>query len=291
VYVPIDRTTRYEAVVLRLRADSSRVAVRNLRPVVDSMRLVKDHQEIAALRRAVEITAEAHADLMRAARPGMYEYELEAVIESGFRRRGADRVGYPSIVGSGFNGTTLHYDVNRRRTAPGDLVVVDAGAEYAQYTADVTRTFPVDGRFTPRQRAIYDLVLATQQAAMDSVRPGITMGRLGQIAREYMREHSGELCAPGDCTRYFIHGLGHWIGMDVHDVGPYSMPLQPGMVFTIEPGIYIPSESLGVRIEDCVLVTATGYELLSGAAPRRADEVERLMASSRGDNVQRTQSR
>ncbi len=292
VYAPLDRTTRGNPVLERLRADTAAgLLVRNLRPIVDSMRMVKDPVEMAALRRAITISATAHADLMRAARPGMWEYELEAVIEGSFRRQGADRVGYPSIVGSGFNATTLHYDVNRRRTQPGDLVVVDAGAEWGQYTADITRTFPVSGRFTPRQRALYDLVLGAQQAAMDATRPGATIGELTGIAREYLRAHSGDLCPaqPGErltgqptCDRYMIHGLSHWIGMDVHDVGGYQRPLAPGMVFTIEPGVYIPSESLGVRIEDDVLVTETGYELLSGNAPRRAEDVERLMAAARG---------
>jgi Xaa-Pro aminopeptidase len=299
VYVQVDRGTQHEAVIQRLRADSARIGLRNLRPIADSMRLVKDAQEVAVLRRAVRISAEAHAELMREAREGMAEYELEAILEAGFRRRGGDRVGYPSIVGSGFNGTTLHYMDNRALTRPGDLVVVDAAAEHAQYTADVTRTFPISGRFTTRQRAIYDLVLATQQAALDSVRPGITMGRLGQIARAYMQAHSGDLCPvrPGEtaqdptCARYFIHGLGHWIGMDVHDVGGYNLPLAPGMVLTVEPGIYIPAESLGVRIEDDVLVTENGYELLSAAAPRRAEEIERLMATNRGSDVRRQRSR
>jgi len=290
VYVPLDATTRSERRIEALRADTAAgLAVRNVRPLVDSMRLVKDAEEIAALRRAAQISAEAHAELMQAARPGMFEYELEAVLEAGFRRRGADRVGYPSIVGSGFNATTLHYDVNRRRTVDGDLVVVDAAAEYAQYTADVTRTFPVSGRFTPRQRAIYDLVLGAQQAAMDSIRPGVTIGQLNQIARRYLREHSGDLCPPGpdeapertSCDRYMIHSLGHWIGMDVHDVGGYARPLAPGMVVTIEPGIYIPAESLGVRIEDDILVTATGYENLTAAAPRSAEDVERVMLQGR----------
>jgi len=151
------------------------------------------------------------------------------------------------------------------------------GAEYGFYAADITRTIPVTGRFSPRQRQIYNLVLATQQAALDSVRPGMTLGRLGQIARDYMKDHSGDLCAPGTCDRYFIHGLGHWVGMDVHDVGGYATPLAPNMVFTVEPGIYIPEEKLGVRIEDDVVVTATGYALLSGGAPRTAAEVEKVM--------------
>lgn len=287
-YLEIDPTTRYEPLLNRLRADTANgLVVRNVRPIIDSMRVIKDADEIARLRRAAEISAEAHADLMRAAQPGMWEYELEAVVEAGFRRRGADRVGYPSIVGSGINATTLHYDVNRRQTQDGDLVVVDAAAEYGQYTADVTRTFPINGRFTPRQRAIYELVLGAQQAAMDSTHPGQTIGRLNQIAREYMRDHSGNLCPPGpgepaglaSCDRYMIHGLSHGIGMDVHDVGRIG-PLQPGMVFTIEPGIYIPSEALGVRIEDDVLVTPTGYENLSAAAPRAIADVERLMHRS-----------
>ena len=285
-YVQIDPTTQGEAVITRLRADTAAgVVVRNLRPIADSMRVVKDAGEIAALRRAARISAEAHADMIRASRPGMYEYEIEAVVEAGFRSRGADRFGYPSIVGAGFNATTLHYDVNRKQTVAGELVVVDAAAEYAQYSADVTRTFPISGRFTPRQRAIYDLVLGAQQAAMDSTRPGITIGRLSQIANAYLRANSGTLCPvdPGlavrdsTCARYMIHGLSHWIGMDVHDVGPYNRPLAPGMVFTIEPGIYIPAESLGVRIEDDILVTETGYENLSVAAPRAAADIERLM--------------
>jgi len=277
VYVPFERWSLGEGIIAGLRADSARVTLRNLRPVVDSLRIIKDAQEIAVLRHAAQISAEAHADLMRQARAGMWEYQLEAILEAGFRGRGADRVGYPSIVGSGFNATTLHYGANRTQSRPGDLVVVDAAGEYAQYTADITRTFPVGGTFTPRQRAIYDLVLGTQQAAMDSVRPGITLGRLRTIALAYLRDHSGDLCAPRTCDAYMIHGLSHHIGMDVHDVGPGGMPLAPGMVFTIEPGVYIPAESLGVRIEDDVLVTETGYELLSGAVPRRAEDVERLM--------------
>jgi Xaa-Pro aminopeptidase len=245
------------------------------------MRAVKGADEIARLRRAVDITVAGHVALMRAARPGMYEYELEAVLEAEFRRHGADRVGYPSIVGSGPNGTILHYDVNRRRTRDGDLVVVDAGAEWGQYTADVTRTFPVNGRFTARQKAIYDLVLATQQAAFDSVRPGMTLRRLDGIARRYMRERSGSLCGEQTCDAYFIHGLGHPIGMDVHDVGQ-GRAFAPGSVITIEPGIYLPAEGFGVRIEDAVLMTARGGEWLSAGAPRTTAAIERLMSGRAG---------
>jgi len=275
LFVPLDATTRGESRVKDL-AFAGR-DVRNLRPIVDSMRLVKDADEIARMRKAIDISAAGHVAAMQAARPGMWEYEIEAALEAAFRRNGADRVGYPSIVGSGPNTTTLHYDVNRRQTRDGDLVVVDAGAEWGQYTADVTRTFPVNGKFTPRQKAIYDLVLATQQAAFDSTRPGSTIGRLNRVARDYMRAHAGSLCGDQTCDAYFIHGLSHWLGMDVHDVGDYSTPLRSGMVLTIEPGIYLPQEALGVRIEDDVLVTSTGAEWLSAKAPKTTAEIERLM--------------
>ena len=278
VYVPLGPATREERRISDLAFSGGGADVRNLLPIVDSMRVVKDADEIARLRRAVNISVAGHIAAMRVARPGMYEYELEAALEDGFRRNGADRLGYPSIVGSGPNSTTLHYDVNRRRTENGDLVVIDAAAEWGQYTADVTRTFPVNGKFTPRQKAIYDLVLGAQQAAFDSMRPGITMRELDGVARAYMRAHSGTLCGERTCDdrEFFNHSLGHPIGMDVHDVG-FSRPLEPGMVVTLEPGIYLQAEKLGVRIEDDVLVTAKGGEWLSDGAPRTTAAIERVM--------------
>jgi len=251
--------------------------VTDLRPLLAAMRIVKDSDEVRRLRMAAEISVKGHLAAMRAAHPGAWEYELEGVAEGTFRSLGAERVAYPSIVGTGINATTLHYDKGRAQLQAGELVVMDMAAEYGYYAADVTRTIPASGHFTKRQLDIYNLVLNTQQAAMDSVHPGITMGRLSQIAREYMKNNSGDLCAPGTCDRYFIHGLGHWIGMDVHDVGNYATPLAPNMTFTIEPGIYIPEEKLGVRIEDDILVTPTGYENLSRGAPRLPADVEKAM--------------
>jgi Xaa-Pro aminopeptidase len=178
----------------------------------------------------------------------------------------------------------LHYDRNRRQTQDGDLVVMDIGAEWGYYTADVTRTVPVSGTFTKRQREVYELVLGAQQAAINAVRPGITVARLNEIARRYMDGNSGDICGDQSCNRYFPHGLSHWLGMDVHDVGDYSRPLEPGMVLTIEPGIYIASENLGVRIEDDILVTDTGHEILSADAPRTIEEIERIMADGRNAN-------
>jgi len=281
IYVPLDVTTRDERRVIDLVFSGQ--DVHNLRPFADSMREVKDADELARLRKAVDISVAGHIAAMQAARPGMYEYEIEAVLEAGFRRNGADRVGYPSIVGSGPNTTTLHYDVNRRQTRDGDLVLVDAGAEWGQYTADVTRTWPVNGRFSSRQKAVYDLVLATQQVAFDSVRPGVTLRDLNRLAQTYMRDHSGKLCGDQTCDAYFIHGLGHPLGMDVHDVAvPGRLKLEPGMVITLEPGIYLAEEGLGVRIEDDVLVTPTGAEWLSAKAPRTTPEIERLMRGGAG---------
>jgi Xaa-Pro aminopeptidase len=251
--------------------------IEDLDKKIGALRLLKDTDEIGRLRRAITITTDALKDAMGAARPGMWEYQLEALIEYGFRRRGAERVGFPSIVGSGPNGVTLHYDKNRRQVQAGDLVVQDVGAEFGYYTADVTRTIPISGRFTQRQRALYDLVLGTQQAAIDAVHPGTDLVTLNRVARDYMREHSGDLCGMATCVPYFTHGLSHWLGMDVHDAGSLGAQLQPGMVLTVEPGIYLPAEGLGIRIEDDVLVTPTGSEILSGGAPRTATEIEQLM--------------
>ena len=246
-------------------------------PLVAGLRLVKDEDEIERIRRAVEITSEAHREAWRVAEPGITEGQLEATIEYVFRIGGAERLGFPCIVGSGPNSVILHYDKNRRTTEDGDLVVMDLGAEFGYYTADITRTIPVNGRFNSRQRAVYELVLGTLYAVVDSVRPGATLADLNRIGRAYMEEHSGDLCAPASCTRYFIHGLSHWLGMDVHDVGDNQSVLEPGMVLTIEPGIYIPDENLGIRIEDNVLVTVSGSEVISEALVRDPDRIEAVM--------------
>jgi Xaa-Pro aminopeptidase len=259
-------------------AMQARRTISDLGTAMAQLRLVKDSVEIERLRRAIGITAEAHKEAMRSAEPGMYEYELEAIVEYVFRAGGAERVGFPTIVGSGPNSVILHYDRNRRRTGKSDLVVIDAGAEYGYYTADVTRTFPASGKFSARQREIYELVLATQTVVIDSIRPGRTVWELEMIARRHMREHSKEMCGSATCDRYFLHGLSHWLGMNVHDVGGYKTPLEPGMVLTIEPGVYLAQEGLGVRIEDDVLVTESGHEVLSAAAPKTVEAIESLMA-------------
>jgi Xaa-Pro aminopeptidase len=254
-------------------------AIIDPRGIVHEMRLIKEPAELDVMRRAAAISAEAHSEAARLAHAGAYEYELEAVIEYNFRRGGAERVGFPSIVGAGPNSVVLHYDKSRRRMEDGDLVVMDIGAEYSYYSADVTRTIPVSGRFTSRQREIYDLVLGAQEAAFAAVKPGNTLMDVERAARLYFQEHGAGKCGAKSCNDQFPHGVSHWLGMDVHDVGDYSVKLAPGMLLTVEPGIYLVDEGIGVRIEDDVLVTETGYELLSNA-PRDPDEIEELMAEA-----------
>ncbi len=259
--------------------------------VLDSLREVKTPEEMVLLRRAVDITAAAYREALRAMEPGWAEYEIEAVIEYTFRSRGSERPGFPSIVGSGENTVLLHYDTNRRVTRPGDLVVMDIGASYRGYTADVTRTVPVDGRFNPEQRAIYEIVLEAQEAGIAAVRAGASFGAPGQAASRILARGLaglGLLRGPDDFTglrRFFPHGTSHYLGLQVHDVGSYRV-LRPGMVITVEPGIYIaPAEdvdpkwwNVGVRIEDDVLVTDGRPEVLSDGAPKDPDEIEAVMA-------------
>lgn len=258
------------------------------------LREVKEPEEMVFLQRAVDITVEAYREALGFIEPGRAEYEIEAVIEHGFRMRGSEHPGFPSIVGSGENSVLLHYDTNRRVTRDGDLVVMDVGASYRGYTADVTRTVPVNGRFSEEQRALYDIVLHAQEAAIEAVRPGASFGAPGQAASAVLARglaDLGLLESPRDLmrlSRFFPHGTSHYLGLQVHDVGAYRA-LKPGMVITVEPGIYIPPAedidprwwNIGIRIEDDVLVTERGPEVLSAGAPKAPAEIERLMAGSR----------
>jgi Xaa-Pro aminopeptidase len=264
--------TDQEADLSRLREIAPRANFEDIRPAIAAMRQVKAPTEISLLEKAIELTLNAHEAAASIIRPEVMEYEVEAVIEYEFRQGGAERPAFPSIVGSGPFASILHYDRNDRRMLDGDLVVVDIGAEYGGYTADITRTYPVNGRFTERQREIYQIVLDAQKAALERVKPGARTGGADGIhaaARDYI-ESKGY----GD---YFIHGTSHHIGLHVHDVGDTRRELEPNMVLTVEPGIYIPDENIGVRIEDDVVVTETGYRMLSDF-PREIDEIEALMA-------------
>jgi Xaa-Pro aminopeptidase len=245
----------------------------DVKPLIAALRLKKDAGEIAIMRKAVAATIEAHKAAKRAIRPGMTEREMAGIIELEFRRQGCEGSAFPTIVGSGFNSTVLHYSANEATMADGDVAVMDIGAECSRYASDVTRTLPVNGRFTARQKEIYDIVLGAQQAAVDGFRVGVsTIGRdeksLHKIAFDYINTHGKDLKGQ-PLGQYFIHGLTHYVGLDVHDAGSRTEPLAPGMVFTIEPGIYIPEEKIGVRIEDMYLVREDGtLECMSCGAPK-----------------------
>ncbi|HZS43839.1 MAG TPA: aminopeptidase P N-terminal domain-containing protein [Blastocatellia bacterium] len=260
--------------------------VKDVTPLINELRKVKSDGETTLLQRAIDITGMAEIEVSRTVRPGIYEYQLEGKILDTFVSNGAERVGFPSIVGSGINSTILHYSENQNKIEDGALVVVDIGAEYKYYTADITRTFPANGKFTPRQREIYQLVLDTQKFAQSQIKPGVTKLRdMTQIARDYMKQsplRAKDMNGVEHTMDYFfIHGLSHYLGMDVHDVGDTSKVLQSGEVFTIEPGIYIQSEALGVRIEDDYIMTERGADKLSKNIPSEPNEIERLIAQGK----------
>ena len=267
-----------------LKRTSSFLTFEDVKPSVAALRVHKDAGEISLLQKAVDTSVLAHAAAMKVVKPNAPEYQVSALLQYEWERRGCERAAYPSIVGSGHNSTVLHYSENTAAMKPGDVVVIDAAAECSMYAADITRTLPVSGRFNARQREIYDIVLGAQQAAIDAFQSGKSLlygdsdASLTKIAKDYIRAHGKDLHGQ-PLDQYFIHGIGHYIGLDVHDAGDYKVPLGPGMTFTIEPGIYIPEENLGVRIEDDFLVSEDGKLIkLSAALPSKADDVEKIMA-------------
>jgi len=240
-----------------------------------AMRMSKEPRELEKIARASDITVAAHLEGWRAGKPGMREWDVKRTVEDAFRRGGARHFAYGSIVGSGPDGCVLHYPSDDRVIADGDLVLVDAGAEVDHYATDVTRTFPASGKFTPDQRAVYDVVLRAQKAALAAVRPGVTWRELEAIAKKVIGE--------AGYYDFYIHHIGHHVGLEVHDVGgaTYLEPIPENAVITIEPGIYIPQKHMGIRIEDTVVVTKTGHRNLSEKLPREPDEIERWMAAAR----------
>ncbi|MDX1536549.1 Xaa-Pro aminopeptidase [Arsukibacterium sp.] len=294
------------------RGDKAPSQLIDLAPVTAEKRLVKDQNEIAIMRRAGQISAEAHSRAMQLCRPGRFEYQLEAEILHHFAMNGARHPAYNSIVGSGDNGCILHYTANSSELKAGDLVLIDAGCELAGYAADISRTFPVSGKFSKAQAELYQLVLDAQYAACNAVAPGSNFAKVTAAAEQVLTEGllglgilQGELeqlISDKACKQYFIHGIGHWLGLDVHDVGAYKIagaagdmaeqPFVPGMVLTIEPGLYIPAGSptdrcwwdLAIRIEDNLLVTAEGHDNLTTGVPKEIEAIEQLMAAADAGN-------
>lgn len=272
---------------------------------LDEMRLIKSEQELDVMRRAAKISVEAHKQAMQVTRPGMMEYEIEAALLHQFYRHGSRAPAYSSIVAGGANACVLHYVENNQRLHDGELLLIDAGCELECYASDITRTFPVNGRFSAAQRDIYELVLAAQQAAIDNVRPGCHWNEPHEAALDVLirgfidfglcKGSPESVLESGDYRRFYMHRTGHWLGLDVHDAGEYKQAdgnwrtLQPGMTLTVEPGCYIrPADdvpkafwNIGVRIEDDALVTAQGCELLTADAPKTVAEIESLMAAAR----------
>ncbi len=248
-------------------------------PLIAKLRMIKSPAEIEAISRATDITVVAHLAAWSMIKPGLREFEVAATMTNSYLAKGCERSAYAPIVGSGPNSVTLHYSANRRRMDSGEVLLMDVGAECADYATDVTRTVPINGKFTPRQREIYEIVLGAQKAAIAAIKPGAKLrgvGSLQEIAREYINTHGKDL--HGDpLGKYFTHGLSHHVGLDVHDLSDTNAPLEAGMVITIEPGIYIPEENIGVRIEDILLVTADGAKNLSAALPREPKEIEKLV--------------
>ncbi len=281
-------------------------------PILAEMRLIKnDGDWQMGLQKAIDISAQAHIEAIKSIEPGMYEYEIQAVFEYVYRNNGSPRNGYPCIVGSGPNSTILHYSKNTRQMQDGEVVLMDCAAEYGYYSADITRTVPVNGKFTKEQKEIYQIVLNAQNAAMEMVKPGLKRSEFVETINNILGEglvKLGFIKDKKDYRIFTLHGYSHWIGLEVHDVGGYtrngeSITLEPGMVFTIEPGIYVRPDvfdkmkergysedemakirpkvekymHIGVRIEDDVLVTETGYKNLSAVVPREIDKIEKLM--------------
>jgi Xaa-Pro aminopeptidase len=258
--------------VLHEDADAAREIAR--------FRVIKSQAEISLLTQASNATVAAHLAAWKRIKPGLFEYEIAATATNVYFERGCERRAYAPIVGSGPNTVVLHYMTNHRQVEASDLVLMDVGAECSGYASDVTRTVPANGKFTARQREIYDIVLGAQRAAIAAIKPGVRLwgegSSLHQIAYDYINSHGKDLHGQ-PLGKYFPHRLGHFVGLDVHDPGDVTWPLQAGMVITIEPGIYIPEENIGVRIEDTLVVTGSGAKNLSAALPREVSEIEKLV--------------
>jgi len=255
--------------------ESKKATIKDVDPILDEMRRLKGQEEIELMRESSAIGSQGHIEVIKAIHAGMYEYEIAALAEYVFKRSGAIGPSYFPIAGSGPNSCALHYSSNNRKMKDGDIVVFDFAPDYGYYASDITRTFPVSGKFTDEQRKVYEVVLAAQKAGIAAVKPGATMADVTKAARDIIN-------AAG-YGKYWAHGIGHYVGMGVHDVGSYDKPFEPGVVLTVEPGIYIPEKELGVRIEDVVLVTKDGREVLSNA-PKEIDEIEKLMTAAKLKN-------
>lgn len=275
----------FEARRLKLREGHSKVYTPDdARQAVGSLRMKKSPQEVGLIQEAISASVAAQRAAWRRVRPGVFEYQVQATFTAAGMERGCGGPAYAPLVASGPSALVLHYWKNARRMEAGELLVLDAAAECSAYAADITRTLPVSGKFTPRQRQLYEIVLGAEKAVIAAIQPGVTPGpkpdtpnSLYKVAYDYIDSH-GKDRAGNSLGKYLLHGVSHHVGLQVHDPGAPEQPLAPGMVITVEPGIYIAEEGLGIRIEDMVLVTERGAQLLTGALPKEAAEVEKALA-------------
>jgi Xaa-Pro aminopeptidase len=267
-----------------IKEAAPQAVLKDVSPAVGTLRAIKSPGELALIQKAIDPSIDAQFAAMKMMHSGLYEYQVAAKMVEIHAYAGCETEAYSPIVGSGIDSTVLHYNKLDRKIDGGEIVLMDVGGQYSGYASDITRTVPADGKFTPRQREIYEIVLGAQNAALAAVKPGMMMtgqgsNSLQKIAMEYIDSH-GKDKEGRSLGRYYIHGLSHHVGLNVHDPSGPPRPLEPGMVITIEPGIYIPEENLGVRIEDNVLITETGYKLLSERLPRDPAEIEKIMAQA-----------
>ena len=250
-------------------------------PFFADLRMIKEPYELDLMRKAVKITTDGLEAMMKNARPGMYEYELEAYFDFVLTKNGVTDKAFKTIVASGERGTILHYSKNNCMTKDGDLVLVDCGAQYGWYCGDITRTFPVNGKYTPLQKQIYDIVLEGQRRVIETIKPGVKFSRLNETLKEFYFEelkNLGLVSSPEEVSKYYFHGVSHYLGAETHDIGRYGdRTLVPGMVLTVEPGLYIEEYGIGIRTEDDALVTENGCELLSNGFMKTTEEIEEFM--------------
>ena len=263
------------------RANFPALKIENIYPIVGTLRMQKDSDEVAKVKKAIEMTKNGLEEVLKTLKPGLYEYQVQATYEYSIKYQGSIKPSFPTIAGAGYNGTMLHYGTNRDLVHDGDLILLDLGAMYEGYCSDITRTYPANGHFSPRQKEIYDIVLKANQTVKEKARPGLTTVDLNNICKEVLAEglmNIGLIKSPDELPKYYMHGVSHHLGLDVHDVTiAANAKLKPGAIISNEPGLYIEEESIGIRIEDDLLITENGCEVLSADIMRTTDEIEAFM--------------
>lgn len=262
------------------------IEIKNLYSIIGTLRMQKDSDEIAKVEKAIEMTKNGLNEVLKVLKPGLYEYQVQSTYEYSIKYQGSIKPSFPTIAGAGYNGTMLHYGTNRDMIHDGDLILLDLGAMYEGYCSDITRTYPANGKFTPRQKQIYDIVLKANQRVKDEARPGLTPFDLNEICKEVLANgliEIGLIEKPEELAKYYMHGVSHHLGLDVHDVTIASnAKLQPGAIISNEPGLYIEEEAIGIRIEDDLLITEDGCRVLSQDIMRTTEEIEAYMQEHRG---------